>query len=143
MTINDLTSATFHLPCIFNQDGLGYRRLTSQEVLTSMDFPKGVCDHSHSESMLAAFPSKDLANIVPLKALQHVTKLLAAEEHQLPQESKTSTKECIQLAPTMPNMNLIYQEISQAKATKNDNATANTQMWDDSVLNPPKDFSDD
>ena len=43
----------------------------------------------------------------------------------------------------MPYMDLIYQEISQANAAKNDDATANTRMWDDSMLAPPKDFSND
>ena len=47
------------------------------------------------------------------------------------------------MAPTVPDINLIYQEISQAKAAKNDDATANTKMWDDAVFKPPPNLSDE
>ena len=128
VSLNDLANATFKVPCIFNiPNSLGYRKLTSQEILTAMDFPKGACDHSSSETFMSSMSGKDLATLVPLKVLQHVSTILATEEVLTLDESPIEEK--VQLAPTVPNMNLIYQEISQAKAAKNDDATANTKIW--------------
>ena len=143
MSLNDLVDATFCLPCIFNHDGKGYRKLISQEVLTAIDFPKGVCDSQTSDKILESLSQKEITNVVPMKVLQHVTSLLAPNKSDLPKGLESSTRKRIQLAPTVPNINLIYQEISQAKAAKNDDATANTKMWDDAVFKPPPDLSDE
>ena len=90
---------------------------------------------------MSSVSGKDLSTLVPLKVLQHVNTLLATEE-VLPLDD-SPIEEKVQLAPTVPNMNLIYQEISQAKAAKNDDATANTKMWDDAVFSPPVECDDD
>ena len=86
MSLNDLVCATFYLPCIFNHDGMGYRKLTSQEVLTAIDFPKGVCDSPTSEAILESMSHKEITNVVPMKVLQHVTSLQSCLKSWNPQQ---------------------------------------------------------
>ena len=138
VTLDDLIESSFLVTCLFNASGTGYRALSIKEILTAMDFPKSVVDSSPTWlSLQDKSKVMKLVDMVPLKVLQGASAMLEIRR-ELPQEAvDTLVPTKMSLAATVPNMELIYEGISQAKAAKNDDALADVQVWNEAVMKPP------
>jgi hypothetical protein len=140
VSLKDLIEARFLVTCLYNASGIGYRVLSTKEILTAMDFPKAVVDSSSDWVSLHDRPTMmRLLDMVPLKVLQGASAMLEVKQKLLQANLMAPTK--LSLALTVPKMDAIYESISQSKAAKNDDALADVKVWDEAVMIPPSSWS--
>jgi hypothetical protein len=143
VSLDELIEARFLVTCLYNVSGTGYRALSIKEILTAMDFPKAVVDASANWlSLQDRSNMMKLVDLVPLKVLQGASAMLEVKR-ELPQSTGSRVPSKLSLAATVPKMDLIYQDISQAKAAKNDDALADVQVWNEAVVKPPSSWTSD
>jgi hypothetical protein len=142
VSLVDLVEARFLVTCLYNSAGTGYRALSIKEILSAMDFPKAVVEASPKWLDLQdRVKMMKLTDLVPLKVLQGASSMLEVK-HELPQVVSNEPSR-LSLAATVPKMDLIYKDISQAKAAKNDDALADVQVWNDAVMTPSSIWTSD
>ena len=146
-SLKQVSTCSFVVPSLFSKSNWTERNLSNSEMLSIVDTPVQITkavDALSPKAFCLRTGRKNSAfqQVVPLKSLQEVTRLLFRFDSPKPKLHTIPIYDVMRLGPEIEGLSDIYEEINQARVAKNDDAVADSTMWDEAALEIPLELAD-
>ena len=137
--IRAIASKLFMTPALFSHTNWVTRRLSNAEILSILDSPVQVTKRINEEDL--GFHMSEitdtLEHVAPVKVLQEATRIFFNWDAPIERPHTIPVYDVTRLGLKLEGLDNIYNEINQSLVAKNDDAAANTTLWDCAALTPP------
>ena len=133
-----MTESEFVLPSLFSKTKWVHRYLSDAELLSILDAQVQITKRiNESEKMNLREHVELLKKVAPLKVLQEATRILFDWAPPIERPHTIPIYDVNRLGLKLEGLEFIYEKINQSKVAKNDDAAADTLLWDDAVRKTP------
>ena len=145
-TMRNIVNNEFIVPSLFSKTHWVKRRLTSAEILSTLDSPVQITKAVNDKKLDIKLDQNDevVQTLIPLKTIQETSRILFG--FSIPKEERhvIPLYDVYRLAPEILGLHDIYSEIDQAMVARADDSAIDTSLWDDQAAHySGTDFPDD
>ena len=143
--IRAIASESFVTPSLFSHTNWVTRILSNSEILSILDSPVQITKRLKKEDLDIHMSEivDTLEHVAPVKVLQEATRILFNWDPPVERAHTIPVYDVNRLGMELEGLEDIYYEINQSQVAKNDDAAANTDLWDEAALTPPCDLGDE